>query len=37
MSTAAIGLIMTVVALLLFAFIGVIIINRSLKQQQQKK
>ncbi|MCI0694379.1 hypothetical protein L0337_20520 [candidate division KSB1 bacterium] len=37
MSAAAIGLVMTVVALLCFAFIGVIIINHSLKQEEKRK
>jgi hypothetical protein len=35
MSVAAIGLIMAVGALLLFALISVIIVNRSLKQQKK--
>lgn len=35
MSAAALGLVITVGALLLFALISVIIINRSLKQQKK--
>jgi hypothetical protein len=35
MSAAATGLVITVGALLLFALISVIIINRSLKQQKK--
>jgi hypothetical protein len=37
MSAAEIGVVATVGALLLFAFIAVIVVNRSLKQQKKEK